>query len=119
MPIRYLLSLIKGKYYETYRWNVLGHVLQDCKRIPSRQGIIYAYYKARDVIVDDMAMKLVSKPNEFDIVVLPNLQGDILSDLCAGLVGGLGLAPSANIGENISIFEAVHGTAPDIGNLEI
>lgn len=59
-------------------------------------------------------MKLVSRPNEFDIVVLPNLQGDILSDLCAGLVGGLGLAPSANIGDQISIFEAVHGTAPDI-----
>ncbi|MCB0518048.1 MAG: isocitrate dehydrogenase [Lewinellaceae bacterium] len=69
---------------------------------------------ANDVIVDDLAMKLVSRPHEFDIVVLPNLQGDIISDLCAGLVGGLGFAPSANIGDNISIFEAVHGTAPDI-----
>jgi isocitrate dehydrogenase len=70
--------------------------------------------KANDVIVDDLAMKLVVKPQEFDVVVLPNLQGDIISDLCAGLVGGLGFAPSANIGDNISIFEAVHGTAPDI-----
>jgi isocitrate dehydrogenase len=70
---------------------------------------------ANDVIVDDLAMKLVVKPGEFDVVVLPNLQGDIISDLCAGLVGGLGFAPSANIGDNISIFEAVHGTAPDIG----
>lgn len=69
---------------------------------------------ANDIIVDDLAMKLVSRPHEFDIVVLPNLQGDIISDLCAGLVGGLGFAPSANIGDNISIFEAVHGTAPDI-----
>ncbi len=69
---------------------------------------------ANDVIVDDLAMKLVVKPGEFDVVVLPNLQGDIISDLCAGLVGGLGFAPSANIGDNISIFEAVHGTAPDI-----
>lgn len=69
---------------------------------------------ANDVIVDDLAMKLVAKPGEFDVVVLPNLQGDIISDLCAGLVGGLGFAPSANIGDNISIFEAVHGTAPDI-----
>jgi isocitrate dehydrogenase len=70
--------------------------------------------KVDDAIIDDMAMKLVSRPDAFDMVVLPNLQGDILSDLCAGLVGGLGLAPSANIGDHISIFEAVHGTAPDI-----
>ncbi len=69
---------------------------------------------ANDVIVDDLAMKLVVKPQDFDVIVLPNLQGDIISDLCAGLVGGLGFAPSANIGDNISIFEAVHGTAPDI-----
>jgi isocitrate dehydrogenase len=69
---------------------------------------------ANDVIVDDLAMKLVVRPHEFDVVVLPNLQGDIISDLCAGLVGGLGFAPSANVGDNISIFEAVHGTAPDI-----
>jgi isocitrate dehydrogenase len=59
-------------------------------------------------------MDLVMKPETFDVIVLPNLQGDILSDLCAGLVGGLAYAPAANIGENISIFEAVHGTAPDI-----
>lgn len=70
--------------------------------------------KADDKIVDDLAMKLVVRPDEFDVVVLTNLQGDIISDLCAGLVGGLGFAPSANIGDYISIFEAVHGTAPDI-----
>lgn len=69
---------------------------------------------ADDVIVDDLCMKLVVMPNTFDVVVLPNLQGDIVSDLCAGLVGGLGFAPSANIGDDICIFEAVHGTAPDI-----
>jgi isocitrate dehydrogenase len=74
----------------------------------------YPDIKADDLIVDDMAMKLVARPDLFDVVVLPNLQGDILSDLCAGLVGGLGYAPSANIGEHICIFEAVHGTAPDI-----
>ncbi len=71
---------------------------------------------ADDIIVDDLAMKLVMKPEIFDIVVLPNLQGDIISDLCAGLVGGLGVSPSANIGDNICIFEAIHGTAPDIAN---
>jgi isocitrate dehydrogenase len=74
----------------------------------------YPEIEVNDVIVDDLAMKLVAKPELFQIVVLPNLQGDIISDLCAGLVGGLGFAPSANIGDNISIFEAVHGTAPDI-----
>ena len=74
----------------------------------------YPELNADDVIVDDLCMKLVTKPDLFDVVVLTNLQGDIVSDLCAGLVGGLGFAPSANIGDHISIFEAVHGTAPDI-----
>jgi isocitrate dehydrogenase len=79
----------------------------------------YPEVKASDIIVDDLAMKLVVKPQDFQVVVLPNLQGDIISDLCAGLVGGLGFAPSANIGENICIFEAVHGTAPDIAGQNI
>jgi isocitrate dehydrogenase len=74
----------------------------------------YPELHADDVIVDAMAMQLASRPQDFDVVVLPNLQGDILSDLCAALVGGLGYAPAANIGENICVFEAVHGTAPDI-----
>ncbi len=79
----------------------------------------YPEIKSNEIIVDDLAMKLVSKPNEFQVVVLTNLQGDIISDLCAGLVGGLGFAPSANIGDSISIFEAVHGTAPDIAGKNI
>ncbi len=79
----------------------------------------YPELKADDVIVDDLCMKLVSRPDLFDVVVLTNLQGDIVSDLCAGLVGGLGFAPSANIGDHISIFEAVHGTAPDIAGKNI
>lgn len=74
----------------------------------------YPDLKVDDIIIDDLCMKLVIRPNEFDTIVLTNLQGDIVSDLCAGLVGGLGFAPSANIGDHISIFEAVHGTAPDI-----
>ena len=69
---------------------------------------------AGDVIVDALCMNMVVRPESFSMIVLPNLQGDIVSDLAAGLVGGLGFAPSANIGEQISIFEAVHGTAPDI-----
>ena len=79
----------------------------------------YPNLKADDVIVDDLCMKLVTRPDLFDVVVLTNLQGDIVSDLCAGLVGGLGFAPSANIGDHICIFEAVHGTAPDIAGKNI
>jgi len=79
----------------------------------------YPELRADDVIVDDLCMKLVSRPDLFDVVVLTNLQGDIVSDLCAGLIGGLGFAPSANIGDHISIFEAVHGTAPDIAGKNI
>ena len=65
-----------------------------------------------EAIVDNMAMQLVVKPNNYDVLVLPNLYGDILSDLCAGLVGGLGVAPGANIGNDAAVFEAVHGSAP-------
>jgi isocitrate dehydrogenase len=79
----------------------------------------YPQLKVDDIIIDDLCMKLVARPNEFDVVVLTNLQGDIVSDLCAGLVGGLGFAPSANIGDHICIFEAVHGTAPDIAGKNI
>jgi isocitrate dehydrogenase len=79
----------------------------------------YPHLKIDDVIVDDLCMKLVTRPDTFDVVVLTNLQGDIVSDLCAGLVGGLGFAPSANIGDHICIFEAVHGTAPDIAGKNI
>src|SRR5580658_4084205 len=79
----------------------------------------YPEIKSDDVIVDDLCMKLVTRPDTFDVIVLTNLQGDIVSDLCAGLVGGLGFAPSANIGDHISIFEAVHGTAPDIAGKNI
>ncbi|HYO50593.1 MAG TPA: isocitrate/isopropylmalate dehydrogenase family protein [Chloroflexia bacterium] len=65
-----------------------------------------------NVIVDNMCMQLVQKPDLYDVLVLPNLYGDILSDLCAGLVGGLGVAPGANIGEEVALFEPIHGSAP-------
>ncbi|TVQ27946.1 MAG: isocitrate dehydrogenase [Wenzhouxiangella sp.] len=67
-----------------------------------------------DMIVDNACMQLVMRPERFDVIVTTNLFGDIISDLCAGLVGGLGLAPGANIGEKAAMFEAVHGSAPDI-----
>ena len=72
-----------------------------------------------EMIVDATCMKLVMEPENFDVIVTTNLFGDILSDLCAGLVGGLGMAPGANIGENAAIFEAVHGSAPDIAGKNI
>jgi isocitrate dehydrogenase (NAD+) len=72
----------------------------------------YADIEFEDRIVDNMCMQLVQKPELYDVIVLPNLYGDILSDLCAGLVGGLGVAPGANIGEKGAIFEATHGSAP-------
>ncbi|SNC77158.1 isocitrate dehydrogenase (NAD+) [Hymenobacter gelipurpurascens] len=67
-----------------------------------------------DKIIDNMCMQLVNKPEQFDVIVTTNLFGDILSDLCAGLVGGLGVVSGANIGDDMAIFEAVHGSAPDI-----
>lgn len=74
----------------------------------------YPAIEADSVIVDALCMKLVIDPTQFDVLVAPNLYGDIISDLCAGLVGGLGFAPSANIGDDAVIYEAVHGSAPDI-----
>lgn len=74
----------------------------------------YSDLPFESIIVDNLCMQLVSKPEQFDVLSLPNLYGDIVSDLCAGLVGGLGVAPGANIGECAAVFEAVHGSAPDI-----
>jgi isocitrate dehydrogenase (NAD+) len=74
----------------------------------------YPEIQADDKIVDNACMQLVMRPEQFDVMLLENLYGDIVSDLCAGLVGGLGLVPGANIGERGAVFEAVHGSAPDI-----
>lgn len=83
----------------------------DCFRKVSRE---YPDIQGEEVIVDALCMQLVRWPEKFDVMVMENLYGDIVSDLCAGLVGGLGLVPGANIGEKSAVFEAVHGTAPDI-----
>lgn len=74
----------------------------------------YPEIEYREVIVDNCCMQLVMRPQEFDVLLLENLYGDIVSDLCAGLVGGLGLVPGANLGDHVAVFEAVHGSAPDI-----
>ncbi|MFN7211726.1 MAG: isocitrate dehydrogenase [Lysobacteraceae bacterium] len=79
----------------------------------------YPDIQCNEMIVDNTCMQLVMRPEQFDVIVTTNLFGDIVSDLCAGLVGGLGLAPGANIGEHAAIFEAVHGSAPDIAGKNI
>ncbi len=86
-----------------------GLFLDSCRRIaaPYEGRIVF-----QDRIVDNMCMQLVQKPEAYDVLVAPNLYGDIISDLAAGLVGGLGIAPGANIGEDAAVFEAVHGSAP-------
>jgi len=121
--IRYAFEMARRKGYKklacAHKANIMK--LTDGMFLEVFQEIAKEYpdIESSDIIVDDLCMKLVSKPQMFEAIVLTNLQGDIVSDLCAGLVGGLGFAPSANIGDNISIFEAVHGTAPDIAGYGI
>lgn len=83
----------------------------DCAREVAKG---YPQIKFREILVDNCCMQLVQNPSQFDVLVMPNLYGDIISDLTAGLIGGLGVAKSANIGEDCAVFEAVHGSAPDI-----
>lgn len=77
-------------------------------------AVEYPNIKTREILVDNLCMQLVQNPAQFDVLVLPNLYGDIVSDLCAGLIGGLGVAQGANISEDYAVFEPVHGSAPDI-----
>jgi isocitrate dehydrogenase (NAD+) len=83
----------------------------ECARRVAKQHRDVRY---REIIIDNCAMQLVRDPSQFSVLVLENLYGDILSDLCAGLVGGLGVVPGANVGDGCAVFEAVHGSAPDI-----
>ena len=87
-----------------------GLFLKCCREVASH----FSEVQYGELIVDNACMQLVMRPETFDVLVLPNLYGDIISDLAAGLVGGLGIVPGANIGDHHAIFEAVHGTAPDI-----
>jgi len=87
-----------------------GLFLRCCREVAAH----YPEIKYNELIVDNAAMQLVAKPEQFDVLLMPNLYGDIMSDLAAGLVGGLGVVPGANIGDHHAVFEAVHGSAPDI-----
>ena len=87
-----------------------GLFLQCCREVAAH----FPSIEYNELIVDNACMQLVMRPETFDLLVMPNLYGDIISDLAAGLVGGLGMVPGANLGDRHAIFEAVHGTAPDI-----
>lgn len=87
-----------------------GLFLESARKIAKN----YPSITFREVLVDNCCMQLVQNPNQFDVLLLPNLYGDIVSDLCAGLIGGLGIAQGANIGKKYAVFEPVHGSAPDI-----
>lgn len=87
-----------------------GLFLDSARKIAEK----YPQIKFREILVDNCCMQLVQNPNQFDVLLLPNLYGDIVSDLCAGLIGGLGIALGANIGKDYAVFEPVHGSAPDI-----
>jgi isocitrate dehydrogenase (NAD+) len=111
----YALHQGREKVTLVHKANILrmvsGLFLEEGRRVAQEYAGRVA---SNDLIIDNAAMQLVMKPEQFDVIVTTNMFGDILSDLMAGLVGGLGLAPSANIGTRAAIFEAVHGTAPDL-----
>jgi isocitrate dehydrogenase (NAD+) len=88
----------------------------ECSRKVARE---YPEIEYREMIIDNCAMQLVKDPKQFDVLLLENLYGDIISDLCAGLVGGLGVVPGSNVGDDCAVFEAVHGSAPDIAGKRI
>jgi isocitrate dehydrogenase (NAD+) len=108
----YAVKMKRRKVTAVHKANILkysdGLFLKIAREIaPEYPGIEF-----EDRIVDNMCMQLVQKPHDYDVMVMPNLYGDIISDLCAGLVGGLGVAPGANIGREAAVFEPVHGSAP-------
>ena len=109
----YALAHGRKKVTAVHKANIMKHTdglfMETARRVAKAYEGRVAF---EDRLVDATCMQLVLRPREFDVLVLPNLYGDILSDLCAGLVGGLGVAPGANIGEHAAVFEAVHGSAP-------
>jgi isocitrate dehydrogenase (NAD+) len=117
----YAIANGRHKVTAVHKANIMklsdGLFLESCRTIAAQyegRGIEF-----EDRIVDNMCMQLVQKPELYDVMVLPNLYGDIVSDLCAGLVGGLGVAPGANIGETAAVFEPVHGSAPKYAGQDV
>jgi isocitrate dehydrogenase (NAD+) len=116
--VRYAFELAKNlgrkKITVVHKANILKSTSGLFLKVAREVAAEYPHIECNEMIVDNTCMQLVMKPEQFDVIVTTNLFGDIISDLCAGLVGGLGLAPGANIGKDCAIFEAVHGSAPDI-----
>lgn len=116
--VRYAFELAKStgrkKVTAVHKANIIKSTSGLFLAVAREVAAQYPDIEFQEMIVDNACMQLVMRPEQFDIIVTTNLFGDIISDLCAGLVGGLGLAPGANIGKDAAIFEAVHGTAPDI-----
>ena len=116
--VRYAFELARKtgrkKVTVVHKANILKSTSGLYLRTARKVAAEYPDIECNEMIVDNTCMQLVMRPEQFDIIVTTNLFGDIISDLCAGLVGGLGLAPGANIGTEAAIFEAVHGSAPDI-----
>jgi len=116
--VRYAFELARSakrkKVTIVHKANILKSTSGLFLKVAREVSAQYPDIEHNEMIVDNTCMQLVMNPWQFDVIVTTNLFGDILSDLCAGLVGGLGLAPGANIGKDVAIFEAVHGSAPDI-----
>ncbi|HLM53052.1 MAG TPA: isocitrate dehydrogenase, partial [Pseudoxanthomonas sp.] len=116
--VRYAFELARStgrkKVTVVHKANILKSTSGLFLKVAREVAAEYPEIACNEMIVDNTCMQLVMRPEQFDIIVTTNLFGDIISDLCAGLVGGLGLAPGANIGLDAAIFEAVHGSAPDI-----
>ena len=108
----YAVANDRHKVTAVHKANIMkctdGMYLEEARKMAQN----YPQIEFEEMIVDAMCMKLVTMPEKYDVLVLPNLYGDIVSDLCAGLVGGLGVAPGANIGKDAAVFEAIHGSAP-------
>ena len=116
--VRYAFELARStgrkKVTVVHKANILKTTSGLFLKVAREVAAEYPEIECSEMIVDNACMQLVMRPEQFDILVTTNLFGDIISDLCAGLIGGLGLTPGANIGHDVAIFEAVHGTAPDI-----
>ena len=116
--VRYAFDLARNlgrrKVTVVHKANILKSTSGLFLKVAREVAAHYPEIECNEMIVDNTCMQLVMRPEQFDVIVTTNLFGDIISDLCAGLVGGLGLAPGANIGKDCAIFEAVHGSAPDI-----
>lgn len=121
--VRYAFEIAKiagrKKVTAVHKANIMKTTSGLFLEVAEEMAKAYPEIEFNTMIVDNTCMQLVMNPSQFDVIVTTNLFGDIISDLCAGLVGGLGMAPGANIGEEVAMFEAVHGSAPDIAGKKI